>query len=181
MTSTTDVIIRPLVPEDADGFVALDRRSLLEESPFIYSTSLDEDAGSDPELVRARLASSSDSVVLGAFAAPAGSEFAPELVGTVGVYRELKRKIAHKGRVWGMYLVPSWRGQGVGQQLLAAAIQAARDLPGLSQLQLAVSESAFEATRLYESYGFRTWGREPNALCHQGHCVDMLHLVLDLD
>ena len=67
--------------------------------------------------MRERLATSSESMVLGAFA--------PELVGTVGLYREFKRKTAHKAHIWGMYVMPSRRGQGIGRRLFAALIDAA--------------------------------------------------------
>ena len=38
-----------------------------------------------------------------------------------------------------------------------------------------------EAQALYESCGFRVWGREPRSLCHEGTYVTVLHLALDLD
>ncbi len=43
-----------------------------------------------------------------------------------------------------------------------------------------MSESAVEAHRLYESAGFREWGREPRAFQWEGRFVDMIYLILDL-
>jgi len=172
MISTSDLVIRPLTSEDVEAFVVL-RRASLQESPLAFSAAPDEDVGSNPELMRERLATSSESMVLGAFA--------PELVGTVGLYREFKRKTAHKAHIWGMYVMPTRRGQGIGRRLFAAVIEAAGEVSGLKQLQLSASESAVEALRLYESCGFRTWGSEPRALCREGRCVTVHHMAFDLD
>jgi GNAT superfamily N-acetyltransferase len=172
VTNIADIVIRRLTTDDVNAFVAL-RRDSLRESPLAFSASIDEDVGCNPELMCERLAASSKSLVLGAFG--------PELVGTVGLYREFKRKTGHKAHIWGMYVIPSHQGHGIGRRLFAAVIQAARDVAGLRQLQLSVSESATEALQLYESCGFRTWGREPRGLCHEGRCVTVQHLALELE
>ena len=61
--------------------------------------------------------------------------------------------------VWGMYVAPGQRGHGVGVDLLEAALQHARGLPGVSWVHLAVTSAAPEARRLYERAGFEVWAR----------------------
>jgi hypothetical protein len=45
--------------------------------------------------------------------------------------------------------------------------------------QLAVTDAAPEACRLYERHGFRVWGVEPRALCWDGRAVDETYMILD--
>ena len=121
--------------------------------------------------LRSRL-SSDETMIFGAFG--------PELVGSVGLYRETHLKTAHKVFVWGMYVKATHRGQQLGRRLVETAISHARTLKNVNQIQLSVSEAAPEARRLYESLGFVVWGSEPLALCHQGQYVTEHHLTLQL-
>jgi ribosomal protein S18 acetylase RimI-like enzyme len=63
-----------------------------------------------------------------------------------------------------MYVAPEYAGRGVGQKLLTACIERAREIPGLEQLQLTVTDSNARAKSLYEKAGFRVFGLEQNAL-----------------
>ena len=54
-----------------------------------------------------------------------------------------------------MYVAPEYAGRGVGQKLLTACIERAREIPGLEQLQLTVTDSNARAKSLYEKAGFR--------------------------
>jgi len=112
--------------------------------------------------------------VVGAFDGPA-------LVGMVGFYREQLLKRKHKGHIWGVFVEPSARGQGLGRTLLLRAIETAKTLVGLNSIQLTVSVSQTAAHRLYEACGFRSFGREPRALGIDGQYVDEHHMVLELD
>ena len=79
-----------------------------------------------------------------------------------------------------MYVAPAQRRRGLARALLQAAIEHARRWPGVEQLNLGVTEASDSARRLYESAGFRVWGREPRALSWQGRFLDEDHLTLDL-
>ncbi len=57
--------------------------------------------------------------VLGAF------DDANQLMGIVGFYRAIHAKKSHKGTLWGIYVTPAKRQQGVGRALVAAAIERA--------------------------------------------------------
>ena len=61
-----------------------------------------------------------------------------------------------------------------------AAIDFARQLPGVTDVQLAVSERAAAAAQLYTSLGFVTWGIEPAALRIDGVDAAEHHMVLML-
>lgn len=169
--SSPQLTIRRLVPADADAFMAL-RREALTREPLSFGASPEDDRALDPNFVhRALDAAASD---------PTYGAFAPALVGSVGLYRPDEKKAAHKAQLWGLYVTPDDRGCGIGARLVSAALQFARQHASIQQVHLSVSTRSTAAVHLYERLGFKTWGTEPNALCHDRTCVDEHHMVLVL-
>ncbi len=162
--------VRRLAPTDASAFLRL-RREALEEAPFAFEASPEDDFAASADFVRETLARP-DQTVIGAFA--------PELAGVVGVFRERPRKAAHKARLWGLYVRPQFRRLGLGLVLVRQAIEFARSLEGVAILELSVSEKAATATALYERLGFRVWGVEPAALRVAGEEVAERHMRIEL-
>jgi ribosomal protein S18 acetylase RimI-like enzyme len=78
--------------------------------------------------------------------------------------------------VWGMYVHPSERGRGLGRLLLGSVLERLRRIEGVEQVQLAVTAGNEPALKLYESAGFRVYGREPAALKVAGINYDELLL-----
>jgi GNAT superfamily N-acetyltransferase len=165
--------IRRLTPDDAPLFSSLRLRALREE-PMSFSSSAEEQAKADVESVGKRIAPSLDSFVLGAF------DSTGELVGIVGVYRQMPAKHAHKAFMWGMYVCPSRRGRGLGRQLVETAIREAATLPGVEVLCTSVFLSAPAARRLYPRCGFTSWGIQPDSARIGGEYVAEEHFVLEL-
>jgi ribosomal protein S18 acetylase RimI-like enzyme len=162
--------VRRLLPADAGAFVRL-RREALDDAPFAFEASPDDDFAGSEEFVRDATAQGGRTI-LGAFA--------PELAGVVGLFRERSRKAAHKARLWGLYVRPEFRRLGLGLILVRQAIEFARSLDGVSILELSVSEKASTATALYERLGFRVWGVEPAALRVGGEDLAERHMRLEL-
>ena len=77
--------------------------------------------------------------------ADAGSGY----VGCVG----LRRFSADTGEIKRLYVVPDWRGHGIGRRLVKGAIDAATRV-GYTRLVLDTLPSMTEARRLYVSLGF---------------------------
>lgn len=169
MSATT--LIRKLSPEDTSALIAL-RREALRSEPFAFGASPEDDRGISTEFVRSALGESETQAVFGYFQDAI-------LSGMAGIYRESRTKSRHITGVWGMYVRPEARGSGAGRQLLAAVVAHARAWPGVQQIHLSVSETAAEASRLYETMGFQVWGRQPRALQWNGRFVDETHLMLD--
>jgi len=163
--------IRILNQGDAGELFRL-RRSALVDSPLAFLASPEDDLASSEAAVRKLLEPGRKSVVFGAYN--------PELVGMLGVNRANQRKAEHKVNLWGMFVLPTCREQGVAGQLLDAAIRYARALDGVRSVHLSVSESAVAARRLYEKAGFETWGVEPDAIRFEEKSASERHMRLSL-
>ncbi|MGH6925374.1 MAG: GNAT family N-acetyltransferase [Propylenella sp.] len=95
-----------------------------------------------------------DSHVLGAFRGD-------ELVGIAGFAVARGVKSAHKGFLWGVYVRPRARANGVARKLIEAVLAAADGQVEL--IQLTVERGNLKACRLYNSLGFSEFGLEQNA------------------
>jgi len=163
-------MIRALSLDDASAFQDI-RREALEDAPFAFGSSPSDDRARSIDFVREALVGL-DQVIFGAFV--------PELVGVVGLYRDLSVKAAHKAHLWGLYVKRAYRAAGLGRALVATAVGFARSLDGVSHVHLAVSERAAGAASLYLALGFVTWGVEPSALRVDGQDISEQHMVLSL-
>ncbi len=105
---------------------------------------------------------------------------AGKLLGMAGFRRDSGPKIDHKAMVWGVFLTPSARGLGVSKKLMQALIEEASRRPDIVSLYLAVAESQVAAKALYESVGFKTYGREPKAIRVSNKFFDEDLMSLDL-
>lgn len=159
--------IRRLEPADAGLYVPL-RRQALEQEPFSFASSPEDDRAGSVDFVSESLAKP-DQAILGAFDTT--------LVGVVGIFRDHHHKAAHKAHIWGVYVAPSHRGLGLGRTLVEEAVRFAGTLGGVTQVHLTVSERTPAAIDLYRSLGFTTWGVEPDALCVKGVLVPDHHMV----
>ena len=162
--------VRRLTPDDAASFMSL-RRAALEGAPWAFGSSPEDDQGGSADFVREMLASD-DQVVLVAET--------DDCVGMVGVYRDGHAKSRHKCHLWGMYVVPEARSQGVGRALLGHAIDYARSQPGVTHLMTSATERATEAMALYRSMGFVTWGIETASMRVGDDLLAEHHMVLAL-
>ncbi len=148
-------MIRVITEADVDAFRALRLRALGEE-PEAFGASTEDFATTPLSDVAEHLQAADDAFVLGAFV--------PDLVGMVGFVREHGQKRMHKGFIWGMYVAPEARGQGVGRALMMEALARAVRMPGLEQIHLGVVATNAAAGSLYRSLGFTVYGAERHAL-----------------
>jgi ribosomal protein S18 acetylase RimI-like enzyme len=164
------VHVRLLRPDESPRYVAL-RQRMIADSPWAFAASPD-DATLDAVQVATLLETKENIVII--------AEVANDLVGCVGVVRERAQKFSHRSRVWGFFVEPAHRGQGIGKALLRQAIRMARSWPGVDYVDLAVSENSPEAYALYKSVGFRAWGREPESTELDGKRYDEIYMSLAL-
>ncbi|WP_373229641.1 N-acetyltransferase family protein [Cohnella sp.] len=163
--------IRVLDEHDARLYQEL-RLSALKINPEAFGSTYEREVKFSLETVVERMKPTSDKVVLGAF------DVSDSLVGIVAFVRESGLKTAHKGNVFGMYVAPEMRGQGLGRSLMIELIRKARDCDGIEQINLAVMSENDFAKKLYKSLGFKVYGVENNALKYNGKYFDEDFMVL---
>jgi len=165
------VNIHRLTEADVETYVAI-RREMLADAPWSFGSSPGEDAGSDPERVRHRIARA-DSVIMLA-------RVQGEAVGAAGISREERTKRRHIATIWGVFVKPAFRNRGLCTALVRACLDQARGWEGVQVVELAVSQGAPSARRAYENCGFVVWGTEPDALRIDGRSFDEHHMSLRL-
>ena len=167
--------IRVLGEVDADEFWSLRLRAL-QDHPEAFGASYAEAVCTPISTVAQRLHEANgtpDNYILGAF-------LAEELVGMVGFRREPGDKLRHKGVIWGMYVTPEARGQGIARALLYEVLARAISLPGLEQITLQVVTDNTAARQLYQALGFEVFGLERRALKVNGRYLDEEYMALPL-
>lgn len=166
----TEISYRELGAQDAEPFFKLRLKGLKEE-PDAFTSSYEESKDTPLDEIASRLVSSKDSFVIGVFEAD-------KLIGVTGVHRYKEGlKVAHKGILWGVYLLPEYRGKGIAKTLLQKVLEQAQKLPGLELLHLGVNPASTAVVKLYESVGFSKWGSELHALKVNGKYVDEDQMV----
>jgi RimJ/RimL family protein N-acetyltransferase len=169
------MLIRLLTELDLNAYSAMRLRGL-QESPTAFGSSYEQESKFSPQDFASRIRPHGDPAngMYGAFGD------SNQLMGTIGFSREHHLKRAHIGSVWGMYVLPEFRGKGIGAALLDEALAHARRLPGLRQVTLTVTVGNLPAIGLYKSRGFERFGLQRDALLVDGHLYDEEHMALYL-
>ncbi|MVO98416.1 GNAT family N-acetyltransferase [Paenibacillus lutrae] len=165
--------IRLLQEADAQQYQEFRLKSLT-TNPEAFGSTFEREVKFSQAAVAARIQPTTDKFVLGAF------DDKDALGGTVTFMRESGPKTIHKGNVYGMYIAPEMRGNGLGRSLMLQLISKAREHEGLEQINLTVVSDNDSAKKLYKSLGFEVYGIEQNALKFNGHYLNEDLMVLKL-
>lgn len=143
-------VVRMLSPADAEELWHL-RLLALESEPAAFTATAEEHRRTTSGHLAQRLEpSASGNAVFGAFDGA-------RLIGMTGLYRRPDPD-AHVARIWGMFVIGEFRGRGLGRDLVRRVLSYARELPGITTVDLHVASTQQAARRLYVSCGFRPTG-----------------------
>ncbi len=148
MNPAGTVRIRRIEADDWLSFKAV-RLAALAESPAAFGSTLEREMAFDDDVWQARAHQAAAGVDRALFLAWSGDD----PVGIVGGMREGVGPV----ELVAMWVAPSARGQGVGQQLVSAVIEFAREA-GAPRVELWVVRGNDPAQRLYETMGFVVTG-----------------------
>ncbi|OCA86204.1 MULTISPECIES: GNAT family N-acetyltransferase [unclassified Bacillus (in: firmicutes)] len=165
--------IRILEESDAHLYQKV-RLNALKMNPEAFGSTYEREVGYSLDMVKERIKPTMDKYIVGAF------DNRKSLVGIVTFIREDNLKTRHKGNVYGMYIAPGNRGQGLGKLLMNELISKAKNSEGLEQINLTVVSDNHYAKKLYKSLGFEVYGIERNALKFNGRYYDEDLMVLKL-
>ncbi|WP_341908018.1 GNAT family N-acetyltransferase [Fluviicola taffensis] len=93
-----------------------------------------------------------------------------ELAGVVSFTRDGgdREKLRHKGILFRMYVSKDFRGQGIAKKLIEKLIERVKQISDIEQINLTVISNNDNAKKLYEKFGFVTFGSESNAIKWKG-------------
>ncbi|WP_042301633.1 GNAT family N-acetyltransferase [Paraburkholderia kururiensis] len=162
--------IRLLNPNDALSFQSLRLRALT-EAPTSFASSYEEEVDRSIDVIQNQLATRDDRGIFGALDGE-------RLVGVAGLGRENLRKLSHKAFLWGVYVAPDMRGSGISRRLITKALDFAKSVPGVTQVNLTANAKSTAAIKVYASLGFQEFGLERHSLMVGGDVYDEVHMSL---
>lgn len=159
-----DVLIRAATLADVDSYRAL-RLEALKNHPTAFGQNYEESLARPREYWVERLAQKRDEVAL-RFA-----EYENQLIGMTGIFRPAGVKARHSATIWGVYVIPAWRGLHIAEAMIHACLDWAK-VQKITIVKLAVITANQSAKRCYERIGFTTYGVEPQAIFYNGKYYD---------
>lgn len=160
--------LRQLGADDAQAFSLL-RREVTADNPVPMGLTLEEELARPLQGFRDQLSYPPPNAAFGAFV---GSE----LVGSAAVAWPSKLPSSrHKTTLWGVFVSPRYRQQGIGRAVIEKAIAHAESI-GVLRINLTVYVPNPAAVSLYESLAFEHCGMEPQAIHMEGTYFDGYHM-----
>ena len=167
--------IRELTKSDALEYRILRLRAL-KEYPTVFSSSYEVEREWPSERFADRLPETPESTDAFTF----GCFVEGDLVGSISFFRYEGPKLLHIGRIVAVYIAAEQQGNGYGRDMIVAALERARRIPGLSIIQLTATTTNERAKSLYASLGFEICGTTPQAMLVEGEYIDEHLMVLKL-
>jgi len=165
-----DAEIRQLGLADAEAFSEL-RRVVTTDNAVPMGLTLEEELTRPIQGFRDQLSAAAPNAAFGAFVD--GQLRACAAVAWTSRFPSSM----HKAVLWGCFVDPGVRRQGLGRRVIARALQHARD-NAVRRVNLTVFLPNQAAVELYTSLGFQAYGEEPEAVFLGGRFHAGQHMTL---
>ena len=163
-SSSTEVVVRPAEPRDADALVELGREVGAEPEGWLITTGNWRTGGEERRYLKA--------IRRWHHAAVFVAEADGRIVGRLSIARDPHPASPHVADL-GLLVAADLRGRGIGRSLLTAAVEWAR-AAGVTKLELHVFPWNEPALRLYERFGFQREGVRRGHYLRAGEEVDAI-------
>ncbi|MDX9939824.1 MAG: GNAT family N-acetyltransferase [Sphaerochaetaceae bacterium] len=164
----TDIVIRSVLPDDADALVSYLMRITSQSDNLTFES--DESAlFADERLFIETLEASENALALIALQGE-------QIVGSITFMGGKRPKCAHAGE-FGISVDRQWWGKGIAHALMKAMIGWARGA-SIAKIDLEVRTDNHRAIALYHDFGFVEEGVIREALVIEGRTVDLMHMGL---
>lgn len=165
------ITVRPAVPKDAGKLREL-RLAALAAHPEAFAMDAEsaatETVAQWAERITRNISTSTGTICV--------ATVGDQLIGMMGLYRDLRPKTRHSGTIWGAYVDVAWRGRHVAEGLMGECLAWARE-QGLVVVKLGVITPNTPAIRCYARCGFTIYGIEPKVIHYNGVFYDELLLA----
>ena len=166
-------MIRQLETADSKQYYKI-RLLGLELHPEAFGTGAEDwSKVTDEQIISLLQSSNRDDFILGNFENG-------ELVGVIGLKREKKNSVKHKGTVWGLIVLPEFRNKGLGAKLVTALIEKASAHEELKFIRAVVTNTPANSIDIFVSQGFGKYGVEPRGIKKGNDFFDQTYLGLKL-
>jgi len=172
-TTQGEVLIRAAALADADAYREL-RLAALKNHPTAFGQNYEDILSRPQEYWVERLSQNQDEVAL------YFSEHEDQLIGMTGIFRPASQKVKHSASIWGVYVVPAWRGLHIAEAMIHACLEWAK-VQKIAIVKLAVVTTNQSARQCYERIGFTTYGIEPQAIFYDDKYYDEYLMTLSMD
>ena len=95
-------------------------------------------------------------------------------IGMVVLIQQTNIKSRHLANIFGLYVMSSHRGQGIGKLLIEKALQKLSSVESIRKIKLAVNAELTATINLYEQFGFQRVGILKQELRYNGRFYDEL-------
>lgn len=161
--------IRRLGDDDVEQFRTL-RLESLQLAPEAYPTRYDDASAEELGYFQGLLRKN---IIMGVF------DDANKLIGIAGYgQRQDRPKMAHTGRIWGIYIKPDARGKGFGEKLIRTLLE---QIPSnIERTYMSIVSRNETSVGLYEKLGFETYGRRPKSLKDGDNYYDQILMCKEM-
>lgn len=167
------IVVEKLAPNEWAAYKSL-RLTALQTDPRAFGKNYEEDAAKPDNEWQASLEKAwhEDNAIM-LFA-----KDGEDVVGMIGAYGETIARAKHMANVYGMYVLPAYRSQGVGKLLFDSLFVRLRAHPHIKKLRLSVNTGQKEAIALYTACGFRIIGTAEKELYIDGEYQDQYEMEM---